>query len=176
MIKFRQKDFSKNKVAEIIFRGKLIGNKTATAAKKAISGLGKAEAAKKNIKLVTDAPIKPKSRYDVARESIKASKKVRSEAFNVASNPGNAASRAVGFVAENPIAGTLIPAGYAVMVPGTTMVATGTEALVKKAPIYKKATQTIGKLYKTSKLPGIVETGTNALVNSAKIMSGVPIS
>lgn len=170
MIKFRQKDFSRNKVAEIIFRGKLIGRKTTAAAKKALGELGKAEAAKKNIKLVGEASVKPKSKYDVARESIKAAKKVRTEAFNVATNPGKATSNAVGFVAENPIAGTLIPAGYSVVVPGTTVVATGAEAMAKRVPIYKKATQSLGKLYKNSKLPQVVETGTNALINSAKIL------
>lgn len=162
MIKFRQKDFSRNKLAGIIYKSKLVGDNFTTGIK---------NVARKNVKTVPR-----KSRYEMARDSIKTSRKIKFAVNNAAANPGQTVANAVGFVAENPIAGTLIPAGYSVAAPGTTALATGIETAAKKIPVYNNTTKSLGKAYKKSKLPKAIKIGTDAVVNSAKIMSGVPIS
>ena len=159
MIKFRQKDFSRNKLAGIIYKSKLAGDSI----KKAVSGV---------------KTVPRKSRYEMARDSIKTSRKIKFAVNNTAANPGQTVANAVGFTAENPIAGTVIATGYTIVpgLPGTTAAGVGLEGAAKKLPVYNNTTKYLGKAYKKSRLPKVIKMGTDAVVNSAKIMSGVPLS
>ena len=173
MIKFRQKDFSKLKLSKVIYRTKKI-------TRDVFGNVGKS--AKSNI---NTSKAGSKSNYQLAKESVKASNNIskkiaqtKASAYNIASNPGKATAEAVGFAAENPVAGTVIATGYTIVpgLPGTTAAGVGLEGAAKKLPVYNNTTKYLGKAYKKSRLPKVIKMGTDAVVNSAKIMSGVPLS
>jgi hypothetical protein len=173
MIKFRQKDFSKLKLSKVIYRTKKI-------TRDVFGNVGKST--KSNI---STPKAGRKSNYQLAKESVKASNNIskkiaqtKASAYNIASNPGKATADAIGFAAENPVAGTVIATGYTVApgLPGTSAAGIGLEGAAKKIPIYRKTTEALGNSYKKSKLKEVIEPVTNAVVNTAKSLSGVPIN
>ena len=110
------------------------------------------------------------------RSNVGKLKKIGNE---IVLNPGKSVSNAVGFAVENPIAA----AGNTASVVGPFIdprvlgvpVGSGSvalEASAKRIPIYKKTTQRLGKAYRESRVPNVIEPVVNAGYNYAKIISG----
>lgn len=104
---------------------------------------------------------------------------VKMAANQAAINPGAAVNRGVETLARNPIATTGQAASVVLPVvnPTLAVVPVGTPSIAaeafmkKKVPAYSKVTNRLADKYKgANKVRGVVETGTNGIINTLKSM------
>lgn len=184
MIKFRQKDFSTLRT-KIAYRTRKALSPITYPAKDKFSALLKLQEAgeKQPIRKALKTKSKKPTKYQIMKDTVRAEKESAKKAellkFRAQTNPGGLVSDTAQYVVENPIAAGGTVAGYVplatsgIYIPGTTPTAVGAEAYAKVvSPKYRRATSILGKTYKDT-LGKVVEPATNAVVNTAKSLSGI---